>query len=227
MIYLHKILPIFVLPIMIVIQLISIGLIKKNNKFIYFALGLLYVMSTPIFSNNFFKLVEGFEYRIHINKIDNADAIVVLSGGMLNINEVENSYYAEWGDPDRVFGGIDLMKAGKANRLIYTGGRMPWNKSKKNEGEALKDYSISNGIPEEKIIVTKDVQNTKEEAVAVKELINSSKSIILVTSAYHMLRAKRLFEKQGFNVIPYKVDYKSKSNKSITIIDFLLFFNSL
>jgi uncharacterized SAM-binding protein YcdF (DUF218 family) len=36
-----------------------------------------------------------------------------------------------------------------------------------------------------------------------------------------MYRAKRLFEKQGFEVIPYKVDYKVKRNKEISIIDFL------
>jgi uncharacterized SAM-binding protein YcdF (DUF218 family) len=36
-----------------------------------------------------------------------------------------------------------------------------------------------------------------------------------------MYRAKRLFEKQGFQVIPYKADYKSERNKITTIIDFL------
>jgi len=226
MIYLHKILPIFILPVMIVIQLICIGLIKKKNKYIYFALVLLYVISTPFFSNNFFKLVEGSEYRTPINKIDNAEAIVVLSG-MLSVNEVGNSYYIEWGDPDRFFGGIDLMKAGKASKLIFTGGKMPWSKSTKNEGEILKEHAILNGIIEKQIIVTKDVQNTEQEAVAVKELIKSNESIILVTSAFHMLRAKRLFEKQGINVIPYKVDYKSHGNGLTTIIDFLPNANSL
>jgi uncharacterized SAM-binding protein YcdF (DUF218 family) len=58
------------------------------------------------------------------------------------------------------------------------------------------------------------VENTAEEAVAVKELIGSSKKIILVTSAYHMYRAKRLFEKQGFEVIEYKVDYKATRNQT-------------
>ena len=57
--------------------------------------------------------------------------------------------------------------------------------------------------------------------MAVKELISPSKRIILVTSAYHMYRAKRLFEKQGFIVIPYKVDYKISNNKDVTIMDFL------
>ena len=98
---------------------------------------------------------------------------------------------------------------------------MPWDKAKKTEGEVLKEYAISNGIPSEKIFVTKDVENTADEAVAVKGLINPSKRIILLTSAYHMYRAKRLFEKQGFEVIPYNVDYKSEINKITTIIDFL------
>ena len=65
------------------------------------------------------------------------------------------------------------------------------------------------------------MENTAEEAVAVKELISSSKRIILVTSAYHMYRAKRLFEKQGFQVVPYKVDYKTAGENAITVMDFL------
>lgn len=220
MIYLHKILPTFVLPIMLVIIVILIGLIKNKKKLIYIAIGVLYIISTPIFSNNFFKLVEGSEYRKPISAIDSADAIVVLSG-MLGINEVGDSTYIEWGDPDRFFGGIALFKAGKAQKLVFTGGKMPWNKSKKTEGEALKEYAISNGIPSEKIFVTKDVENTADEAVAVKELISPSKKIILVTSAYHMYRAKRLFERQGFEVISYKVDYKAIGNSKTILIDFL------
>ena len=69
--------------------------------------------------------------------------------------------------------------------------------------------------------VTKDVDNTADDAVAVKELISPSKRIILVTSAYHMYIAQKLFEKKGFIVIPYKVDYKTGRNKMTNIIDFL------
>ena len=113
MIYLHKILPTFVLPIMIFIIVVLIGLIKNKKKIIYIAIRLLYILSTPIFSNNFFKLVEGNEYIKPLSAIDSADAIVVLSG-MMEINEVGDSTYIEWGDPDRFFGGIALFKASKA-----------------------------------------------------------------------------------------------------------------
>ena len=220
MIYLHKILPTFVLPIMLFIIVILLGLIKNKKKLIYISIGVLYIISTPIFSNNFFKLVEGSEYRKPISAIDSADAIVVLSG-MLEINEVGDSTYVEWGDPDRFFGGIALFNAGKAQKLVFTGGKMPWDKTKKTEGEILKEYAISNGIPSEKIFVTKDVENTADEAVAVNELISPIKRIILVTSAFHMYRAKRLFEKEGFVVIPYMVDYKAVGNNEIIMMDYL------
>ena len=220
MIYLHKILPLFILPIMLFIIVILIGLIKNKKKLIYIAVGVLYIISTPIFSNNFFKLVEGNEYRKPISTIDSADAIVVLSG-MLEINEIGDSTYVEWGNPDRFFGGIALFKAGKAQKLVFTGGKLPWDKAKKTEGEVLKEYAMSNGVPSEKILVTKDVGNTAEEAKAVKELISPSKKIILVTSAYHMYRAKKLFEREGFRVVSYKVDYKAGRNNKIVVMDFL------
>ena len=127
----------------------------------------------------------------------------------------------------RFFGGISLYKAGKAHKLVFTGGKMPWDKTNKTEGEVLKEYAILNGIPSEKIFVTKDVGNTADDAVAVKEVIRSSKRIIIVTSAFHMYRAKRLFNNQGFDVIPYRVDYKTGSHNKITIMDFLPSANNL
>jgi hypothetical protein len=45
---------------------------------------------------------------------------------------------------------------------------LPWDKAKKTEGEVLKEYAVSNSIPSEKILVTKYVENTADEAVAVK-----------------------------------------------------------
>ena len=85
----------------------------------------------------------------------------------------------------------------------------------------LKEYIFSNGIPSEKIYLTKDVENTTDETVAVNELLSTSKRIILVTSAYHMYRATNLFEKQGFKVIQYKVDFKTNTKFNITFLDLL------
>ncbi len=54
--------------------------------------------------------------------------------------------------------------------------------------------------------------NTFQEAKAIKKLLNfKSNKIILVTSAYHMKRAKKVFEREGIFVQPYPVDFKTNT----------------
>jgi len=123
----------------------------------------------------------------------------------------------EWYDPDRFFAGINLYKANKSNRLIFTGGRSPFNPNLPPEGDTYIIEAISMGIPKEDLFTTYPVNNTYQEAKAIKELLNNEilsnqKKIILVTSAFHMQRAKEVFEREGINVFPYPVDFKS--NKS-------------
>ncbi len=57
--------------------------------------------------------------------------------------------------------------------------------------------------------------------MAVNELLSPNKRIILVASSYHMHRVKRLSEKQGFEEIPYNVDYKACVNNQVLFKDFL------
>ena len=61
---------------------------------------------------------------------------------------------------------------------------------------------------------TKPVVNTAEEAIAIHQLLQGSDPvtispcILLVTSAFHMRRAQRLFERQGLKVVPFPVDFQ-------------------
>ena len=73
---------------------------------------------------------------------------------MLSLHEIDGKEYVEWGDPDRFFAGIALMKAGKAPNLIFTGAKMPWRKSSRTEGSVLTDYAIQYGIPYDHIFVS-------------------------------------------------------------------------
>ena len=45
--------------------------------------------------------------------------------------------------------------------------------------------------------------------------------IILVTSAFHMRRAKMLFERKGFEVDPFPVDFQVSDRQKTTILSFL------
>jgi uncharacterized SAM-binding protein YcdF (DUF218 family) len=149
---------------------------------------------------------------IPISSIKENDAVIVLSG---MLNQVGNKKYStyEFNDPDRFFAGIDLIKQSKADKLIFTAGQLPWSDNGLPEGYVLKDKAISLGVPGV-ILVTEKVKNTYEESLAVTKIIPNNSSIILVTSAFHMQRSKYLFEKQGFNVMPYPVDFKSSNSKS-------------
>ena len=220
MIFLHKILPLFVMPTFLFLILITISAYKGFQKIIYFTILIFYVLSTSVFSNFIMKEVEGKYYYPNLKGVAKADAIVVLSG-MMRINEFENNHILEWEDIDRFFKAIELYFSKKSDTIIFTGGKSPYNITKISEGDVLKQYAIKFGVKMNDILVTKEVLNTSEESIAVKNLIGIKKSIILVTSAFHMKRAKSIFEKKGFKVIPYKVDYKTPPNLSLNFIDFL------
>ena len=97
--------------------------------------------------------------------------------------------------------------------------QLPWTENWKPEGYILKDKAISLGVRSQ-ILVTTNVKNTYEESIAVTKLIPINSSIVLVTSAFHMHRSKYLFEKQGFNVTPFPVDFKTSSS-NFKILNFI------
>jgi len=157
------------------------------------------------------KFVEYPWYRLDSNDAPTADAIVVLSGGGRPQAPGESNIY-EWGDPDRYFAGISLFQKGKAPKLFFTGGTTPYGKESVYEGSLYKEHAISLGVPFDAISTTNKVVNTVQEAIEIRRNLNQlnpSSKIILVTSAFHMKRAKKLFERQGFIVYPFPVDFKT------------------
>jgi uncharacterized SAM-binding protein YcdF (DUF218 family) len=164
--------------------------------------------------------IDGEERKKSIAEMNMADSIVVLSGMIEPIMTKQGIAY-EWVDPDRFFAGIELIKAGKANTIIFTGGILPWQENIQPEGQVLAKFAESYGVLASQIIITKDVENTRDEAQAVREILtqNNLNKIILVTSAFHMPRASNLFRKEGIEVQTYPVDFKAGIS-SITPVDF-------
>jgi uncharacterized SAM-binding protein YcdF (DUF218 family) len=220
MIYLHKILPLMFSPLMLVIGLIILGMIFNLRKFILTGLIILIISSLPIISSKLISYLEKDYQRIEISEIESADAIVVLSGMIKHVGDTNNPKY-EFNDAvDRIFAGLDLFKNNKAPKLILTRGKLPWNLGIA-EGEYLKKFAIKYGIPEEKIILTQEVQNTDQEAKAIKNiLLNNNAKIILVTSAFHMPRAEKSFKAVNISTIPFPVDFQNSKSKT-NIMDFI------
>ncbi len=196
--------------------LLIIFFFNRKRFYVFLSLLILLISTNPFVGNYLAQKLESSYKPIPISSVKENDAIVVLSGGLSKIGDKEYSTY-EFSDPDRFFAGIDLIKQQKADKLIFTAGQVPWTENWKPEGFILKDKAIALGIPGE-ILVTDKVQNTYEESIAVTKLIPNNSSIILVTSAFHMHRSKYLFEKQGLNVTPFPVDFKS-TNRKFTFLD--------
>ena len=197
-----------------------IFIIRKKTKFVYSAIIFLIVFSNGFFSNTLWKLLEYPWKRLDYSFVDSSDGIVVLSGNGIRLPSV-NKKIIEWNDPDRFLAGIDLYKANKSKRLIFTGGINPLVKGLPPEGDIYIKKAVSMGIPKKDLFTTFPVTNTFQEAKAIKKLLNNEipagqKKIILVTSAFHMNRAKRVFEREGIIVQPYPVDFRNnKINSSL------------
>jgi uncharacterized SAM-binding protein YcdF (DUF218 family) len=220
MIYLHKIIALIASPLFLIIFLVILGIIFKSKKISLLGVAILIFCSLPIISTKLISYLEKDHVLQDISNIDKADAIVVLSG-MLKTIKVDDELKYEFKDEvDRILSGIDLFKNNKASLLILTRGKYPWLVGIP-EGEYLKKFAIESGIPEENILLTDSVQNTYQEAKSVKKLLNSNEvKIILVTSAFHMSRAKKIFETSNIQVIPFAVDFINFHSK-LTIMDFI------
>ena len=219
MIYLNKLLPIFASPLGLISFLIILGIFTKRMLYIVTALLLLWVTSIPIVSNSLLGLLEQ-NYQVQtLDNVEDHDTVVVLSGMMRTIQNNGEVYY-EFGEAvDRILAGISLIKDGKADRMILTRGQLPWSLGVP-EGEFLSNFATMNGVEADKITLTRVVQNTDDEAKAIAELITSNEKLILVTSAFHMPRATKVFANQNILVTEFPVDFLSGASK-LDILDFL------
>ena len=209
MIYLHKLLPALVSPLGVIVCLIFVGLVVRRKKLIVTALIVLLITALPITGHYSWKILESTFPPKSIDKLKNYDAVVVLSG-MVSGFKYEGEDYLSWGNPERLFAGIDIIKARKAQFLIFTGGQLPWDDFRP-EGEILREKSVEMGVESTRIKVTGPVYNTAQEAEEVRKLINrlELEDVLLVTSSFHMPRAKLLFESNGINVEPFPVNFKA------------------
>ena len=220
MIYLHKILPLIVSPMFLVMFLITWSMVFRSRISGILAVSILIICSLPIFSNKLITYLENEYILSDASSAKTADAIVVLSGMVRTING-KNGLSYEWGEAsDRIFAGIELIKKNKAPIMVLTGGKLPWSAGKP-EGEYLRDVAIKYGVPNKNILLTENVENTDQEAKAVAKLLNkASPKIILVTSAFHMPRAQKVFEAAGIKIEPFAVDFLSGAGK-YTIMNFI------
>jgi uncharacterized SAM-binding protein YcdF (DUF218 family)/glycosyltransferase involved in cell wall biosynthesis len=119
--------------------------------------------------------------------IAHADEIVVFAGG------VGESGKAGGGTQERVQQAIDIYKAGYANHLILSSGYV----YSFPEAEAMRSVAVQQGVPEAAIALEQSSRDTYQNVSYVDRILRNrgSRSVLLVTSPYHMRRALLVWRK--------------------------------
>lgn len=187
---------------------------------------LLFLFGAPITSYTVMTLLEGW-YPQALVLDRRFDAIVVLGAGINDAGTLRPTVELAGESRHRTLCGAELYLQGAAPQLITTGGgtRIFGGPGVK-VAQAMKDWAIRLGVPSQAILTDEEARTTYENALGVKRVLGQAKSIVLVTSAYHIPRAMALFKKQGFDAVPYACGFHAKDRllddwDDVTLFDFL------
>ena len=147
-----------------------------------------------------------------VETFPDADAIILLGGGM-GADTNHNSYAEMSAGADRVWQAARLHKAGKASKIIATG-----DYAKDTTLPLLKEFGVG-----EEAVSFLDARTTEEEAKGLRGAFQRrgaetqspqsgvKPKILLVTSAWHMKRARLMFEKYapGIEVVCAPADFEN------------------
>ncbi|MDD5606817.1 MAG: YdcF family protein [Candidatus Pacebacteria bacterium] len=190
-----KIIQIFLYPSIFFLILILFGFLFKKKYLIILGLFFYYLFSITFLSDIIFYPLEKDYDFLSEQEMQKADKIVLLLGGkesdVLRASEV-----------------LRISHLSNHEKTIIISGTDPIN-PKSEEAQGVRNFFISRGIPQDIIIIEGQSRNTKENIQNVKEIVQE-KPFLLVTSAYHLKRAEKEFEKVSANPIPAPTDFKRK-----------------
>jgi uncharacterized SAM-binding protein YcdF (DUF218 family) len=173
-----------------------------------FSFGWLWIWSTPVASDALRGRIEAMAGPRSIKDVAPAEVIVVLGGGVSGPRPPLRLYPDLGASSDRVWYASRLYKAGKATLIVLSGGVVSTGNG--SEAVAMRRFLIDLGVPAKAIVLETASVNTISNACLTRDRlgIEGIHKIILVTSALHMPRACRIFERAGFKVIMAPTDFE-------------------
>lgn len=124
---------------------------------------------------------------------------------------------------DRFIQTLLLYQTGKISHILISGGNGKSDDASFREAHWAKKQFIAAGVPDSVIYTEDRSDNTADNAVNSKRLLDSlhfPPPYLLITSAFHMPRAKLIFERTGLHVIPYPCNY-TDGRGPVTFSDFV------
>ncbi len=207
-----KILQNLLMPSGLVFLFVVLGVVllkkKKRISKIFFILSITsyYIFSiTPV--TDFLLMALEEKYRtLPVENVDMANKIVLLLGGresnVLRGNEVLRIWHLAEERTKIIISGTDPLVATS------------------EEASAVRNFFIYRGVDPDDITIEGKSRNTRENVNNVRKIVEES-PFFLVTSAYHMDRSLREFERLGANPIPAPTDFKRKRVTSYGLFDFI------
>lgn len=153
------------------------------------------------------------------DKLTRAEAIVVLSGGWESADRLGKSTM------ERYNYAIKLFQDGYAPLLIFSGGNLD---NRPAEADQMAEMAISDGFPDDDVVSENSSSTTWENVLFTKRILKEKNisGIILVTSPYHMRRAKMMFEEKGVKVtalpVPNSEIYTAGGSRRLTLTKVVL-----
>lgn len=180
---------------------------RMRRKLLYSALILLLVFSNPLL---FRWAISGWENApVALPENDVRCKYVVVLGGISAMHE-ESGRIRFSQSSDRLMQALMVAKQNPVEKIIISGGNASLIYDYRPESAYLADFLIDMGLEENILMVDSISRNTYENALQTRLIFEKEGlplNICLVTSAWHMPRARRCFEKQGFKVTPVNTDF--------------------
>lgn len=171
----------------------------------------MYVFSTPLVATWLAQSLEAQTRAVRIEDLPQADAIVVLAGDQSVHKRDDGSFDFFNRSGDRFERGVEAFLAGKAPLLTFGDGINPVDGASAF-ADWQKRLAARRGVPEDKIVCGAPARYTQDESEGVMAALRplGVKRIILSTSAYHMMRARRIYEGHGVEVIDLPCDMQTR-----------------
>ena len=155
-------------------------------------------------------LLKGLENKyqplLDVSNASGAKWVVVLGAGMISDLKVPLTTQLSEGSAIRTIEGIRIWRQMKGSKLIFSGGAVFNTQS---EAYGMAGLAGQLGVPDSGLLMEHKSLDTDDQARLIKEMVKGD-TVVLVTSAAHMMRSVALFKKQGVALIPAPTHYLIK-----------------
>jgi uncharacterized SAM-binding protein YcdF (DUF218 family) len=177
--------------------------------------GLLFaLLSLPAVSNRLWLILE--DDAVSTMRADVTYDVVVLLGGTVAAFGATPDTVAWGNNVERLTVTFDLLRTGRARHAIVSGGAL--RSGVPTEAEFLARQLEAWGIEKERILVEPEARNTVENAEKSKALLEARgfKTVLMVTSAFHLPRAQGCFRAVGLTPDVLPVDFRMRAPEADT-----------